>query len=82
MQVKRTAECSPWSILQYFDLHLATICHEDLCFVFLGGDRFTPVWLCYMYISASTPEVFPSVTKEKVRQIYQLINFLHRSDSK
>ena len=27
MQVKSIAECSKGSILQYFDFHLATICH-------------------------------------------------------
>ena len=26
MQVISIAECSPWSILQYFDLHQSTIC--------------------------------------------------------
>ena len=34
MQVKSIAECSKGSNLQYFDLHLATICHYDLCFVY------------------------------------------------
>ena len=35
MKVEGIAECSPWSILQYFDLHEAIIRHENQFLVFL-----------------------------------------------
>ena len=34
MQVKSIAECSKRTFYNTFDLHKATICHKDLCFVY------------------------------------------------
>ena len=34
MQVKSIAECSRGAFCNTFDLHSATICHKDLCFVY------------------------------------------------
>ena len=34
MQFKNIAECSKRAFCSTFDLHLPTICHEDLCFVY------------------------------------------------
>ena len=50
MKVKSIAECSPWSILQYFWPALAIICLENQFSVFESG-RFTQV-LLYMYFDA------------------------------
>ena len=35
MKVERIAECSPWSILQYFDLYYTIFGLETNCVVFL-----------------------------------------------
>ena len=39
MKVESIAECSLWSILQYFDLHLAIIGLETQFFLFCGRFR-------------------------------------------
>ena len=63
MQVKSIAECSPWSILQYFgpplSYHLSL---RPLFCLFLSG-RFTQVLLHYPRLKS---QVFISVMQEKV----------------
>ena len=45
MKVKSIAECSPWSILQYFELHQAIIGIENQFLVFFLSGRSRQVLL-------------------------------------
>ena len=51
MKVESIAECSPWSILKYFDLHYAIISFENQFLCLFESERFTQVLLYMKRIS-------------------------------